>query len=409
MISYEEALAAILDQCTRLPAEEVPLEMAQGRFLAEPLFASADLPRFDCSSVDGFGLRLSDAQGASPKNPVTLKIAGVAHAGATVEGDLQPRTCIKLMTGTAVSSGVEAVIMREDVEESDDFVVLRNPARPGENIRLKGGDCRKGEMIAEAGSKLDPPLIALHAAQGLAHAVATCVPRVSLLATGDEVVLPGAPIAAGQIYDSNLAALEAAVQLLGLKLEHAFHCKDDLSEIVEKINGFTDTSQIILSAGGVSAGDRDFVREACMRLGMRIVFHGVAIKPGKPTLFATYRCSDGNTGLFFGLPGNPVAALLSFVKLVCPAIERLTGAIPKSHRRGFARLTGGIARQAQRLEFVRGIAGYSENGIEVRPMAGRDSHLLRGLFQANCLIAFPRERDILQEGEVVEIEWLPWN
>jgi molybdopterin molybdotransferase len=408
VLSYEEALAAVLAHCSPLPSERLPLTQASGCFLAEPLIAAADLPRFNCSAVDGYGLRVADITDATADCPVQLPVSQVLHAGESYDVELQPGEAVKLMTGAMVPPGVETVVMREETVEQAGAVLIKRAVPSGANIRLSGGDCRAGDVLAAASACLTPPLMALHAAQGLADAAVHGLPSIALLTTGDELVAPGSALSAGQIYDSNSAALTAAVQQLGLQLAQATCCGDELCRISEALASHTRWAHVVLSAGGVSVGDKDLIRDACAALGMQIVFHGVAVKPGKPVLFARFRRGDGSRGLFFGLPGNPVGALLSFDRLVRPAILRLMGAAQATQTSFTAKLSTDLFKRKGRLEFVRGQAVQGATGIEVTPIAARDSHMLVGLVDANCLILFPQESDKLAAGASVAIEWLYW-
>lgn len=408
MIPFSEALGEVLAQVSALESEDVALGSALGRFLARDVTALSAMPRFDNSSVDGFGVRVSDLEGASSEHPVRLPVAGTVPAGGLWNGSLPQRTALKLMTGAPVPSEVEAVVMREDVDEMSAAAAFHGPAGHGQNIRRRGGEYGVGALLLREGTKLTPPAVAVLASQGLVRVSVHGRPRVRLVVTGSELALRGGGPAAGQIYDSNGWGLEAAVRCLGIGDVRVATCLDDPGEIRSALAAAIEEGDVVITSGGVSVGDFDFVPSAFESLGGRRRFWRVAIKPGKPNYFGEWEGASGRRTFLFGLPGNPVGALLSFERLVRPALLKLMGARELRPAALQARLTQAIHKAEGRLEFVRGILANTAEGAEVEPIAARESHMLVGLASANCLIAFPRDATRLEAGSLVDVELLAW-
>ena len=407
MIPFSEALGEVLARVAALEREDVALGSALGRFLACDVKALSAMPRFDNSSVDGFGVRVSDLERASSEHPVRLPVAGTVPAGRLWSGSLPQRTALKLMTGAPVPPEVEAVVMREDVDEASGAAAFRGPVEHGQNIRRRGGEYGAGALLLREGTRLTPPAVAVLASQGMARVSVHGRPRVRLVVTGSELALQGG-LAAAQIYDSNGWGLEAAVRCLGIEDVRVATCRDDPGEVRSALAAAIEEGDVVITSGGVSVGDFDFVPSAFESLGGRRRFWRVAIKPGKPNYFGEWEGASGRRTFLFGLPGNPVGALLSFERLVRPALLKLMGARELRPAALQARLTQAIHKAEGRLEFVRGILANTAEGAEVEPVAARESHMLVGLASANCLIAFPRDATRLEAGSLVDVELLVW-
>jgi len=412
LIPFTEALRILLEEVAPLGPERVLLDAALGRFLSEDLVADADMPRFNNSSVDGYGVAVAEVASASAGNPVCLQVAGVVAAGTPWPGTLPAGASLRIMTGAPVPTGVEAVVMREYALEDhgDQGVVhLTRGAKPGENIRPRGGEVLAGTRLLSKGTCVTPPVAALLAGAGRTHAQVHALPRVRILITGNELAPPGEPLAPGQIYDSNGVGLKAAVKALGISDVATAYCEDDASATRAALESALRGADVVVSSGGVSVGDFDFVPGAFESLGGVRSFWKVAMKPGKPNYFGCWDRPGGGRALFFGLPGNPVGALLSFERLVRPALLGLMGCRHAPPRAFRARLKAGLEKPAGRLEWVRGILGVRDGSPEVTPIDKRESHMLSGLAQADCLIAFPAEAERLEAGTAVEIHLLDWR
>lgn len=412
MLSYSEALTAILDNTRSLPMETLPLDRLLGRYLAKPLAAKFDLPMFDNSAVDGYGVRLEDVKGASKENPVKLKLTGTISAGERGERLLLAGTALKIMTGAIVPGSAEAVIMREFCDEQNGIVTVAGTVKAGENIRRKGEELIEGTKVLDVGTFVTPPVLGLIATLGYPQTAVHQKPKVSIVATGDELVQPGKPLLPGQIYDSNSYAMAAAVHALGLETCGPFHARDDIEATRKNLSGALDAADVVVSAGGVSVGDFDYVKDIFEQLGVTTVFWRIAVKPGKPVYFGVMDTDDGRQKLVFGLPGNPVSALVTFHQLVRPALLKMLGATHSSAlsaQSGLkATLSKPLKKKPGRLDFVRGVLNASGARLTTTPTTGQESHMLSGLSKANCLIHFAADDAEKEEGDVLPVDWLSW-
>ncbi|MBX9691111.1 MAG: molybdopterin molybdotransferase MoeA [Cyanobacteria bacterium] len=411
LLSYDEALSKILDETWVLPTEDAPIHNLLHRYLAEPIVARFDLPRFDNSAVDGFGVLLADVNNASGDNPVELKLVSVVAAGASADAVLSTGSTIKILTGAPVHPSVEAVVMKEFCHEDSDRVRVEAACERGENIRRRGEELSTGAHVMAAGVPVTPPIVALLASFGHAKFAVHERPRVTVVSTGDELVKPGAvleTLAPGEIFESNTYGLEAALRGLGIEAIEHKHVRDDLKDTEKALADALESSDVIISAGGVSVGDRDYVTTALENLGVRKVFWRVAVKPGKPVYFG-FLDKDGRRKLFFALPGNPVSSLVTFQLFVKPALMKMQGCSAPQPCVLTARLSNDLKKTRGRLDFVRGILGCCDDGaLNVLPSRGQGSHMLSGLAGADCLIHFPADEDRLSSGETVSIQRLEW-
>jgi molybdopterin molybdotransferase len=368
------------------------------------------MPGFDNSAVDGFGIRLADVERASEDSPARLELSGTIQAGDRGAVSLAPGSALKILTGAVVPPEVEAVVMREFCEEQDGLVLVKRPSKPGENIRRRGEEFKAGEQILAPGTPVTPPVIGLLASTGHASFTTYKKPSVTIISTGDELVDPGQPLAPGQIYDSNSFALEAAVTAMAIDRCTRFHTRDNRDSTRDVLSTALDSADVVISAGGVSVGDFDFVKDVSEQLGIETIFWRIALKPGKPVYFGRKSGTAGGTAkLVFGLPGNPVSALVTFHQLVKPALLKILGRSDVQPLELRATLTRNIRKKAGRMEFVRGIAGLSDGTLYVEPTPGQESHMMGGLAPANCLIVFPLEEENLPEGQQVRIDLLDWS
>jgi molybdopterin molybdotransferase len=410
VISFEAARSLVIEHAHPLPIATVALAAAAGRFLAEEIKAPFDMPRFDNSAVDGFCVRLADVEKASNETPVALRLAGTIRAGEIAGCTPGAGEAVKIMTGASVPQGTEAVVMREFCEEASGTVTVHRSAQAGENIRRAGGEYRQGQTVLSAGTRCSPPVLGQLVSLGMARVAVHARPRVAIISTGDELVEPGGELGEAGVYDGNSVALAAACYALGVRECRLSHASDQLDDVIRTLRQAVSEADVVITVGGVSVGDYDFVRDALAAAGARTHFTRVAMKPGKPNVFATAPAQDasGKTRLFFGLPGNPVSALVSFHHFVRPALLLVMGAREVSPLLVSARMGTPLRKRAGRLEFVRATLAYEENGVIAYPTGGQDSHMLGGLCAAHCLIHFPAESVKLDEGETVTVELLSW-
>lgn len=404
MIPFEEARRIILENANPLGVARRSLRNLRGFVLAETVHAAFDLPRFNNSAVDGFGVKVADLQDVSPKTPVTLELVDTIQAGASGKVSICAGETVKILTGAPVPTSVEAVVMQEFTEQrADGGVRFLRATQPGEHIRRKGEEFKKGQSIIPAGTVITPPVIGLLANLGQSVAKVYRKPKVGLISTGNELVQPGKPLAGGQIYDSNTYAVSAALQAIGLDAVRMYSARDERQATLRAFQKALKENDVVISLGGISVGEFDFVKDVTEQLGIETLFWRIAIKPGKPVYF-------GKTGkkLVFGLPGNPVSALVTYHQLVQPAFLKMLGYSRTGPARMRASLTRDLRKRAGRQEFVR--AYLTMNGVDftVTPSVGQDSHMLGGLAAANCLIDFPVDAEHLKAGQRVDIDLLDW-
>lgn len=384
MLELEEAQRRILAAVRPLPAESVALNAAAGRILAEDVVAPIDLPAFDNSAMDGYAVQAADVSSASADSPSVLKIIGRVPAGQVFPASVQPGTCIRIFTGSPLPAGADAVVMQEDSRldpSKEGEVQILDRIGPWENIRFRGEDVKQGTTLVSAGERLTPAQIGLLAAVGLTEVQAGRQPTVGLLATGTELTEPGRPLDPGKIYESNRLALFPLLTKSGARAQILPLVSDTLADTTSALASGLAECDAIVTTGGVSVGDLDFVRPAFEDLGGKLEFWKVALKPGKPFVF-------GNMGskYFFGLPGNPVSALVTFLLLVRPALLRWQRAnqVTPSSTPGI--LKEPLSNDADRRHFMRVFAdgqGY------VRSSGSQASHLLGSLAMANGLVDVP--------------------
>lgn len=404
MILYEEARESVVDHATKLGTETLRLNRLLGRYLAEPIIAQTDIPLFDNSAVDGFGVRLQDVANASENNPAKLSFAGTISAGDPGDISFSQGETIKILTGATVPHDVEAVVMREFCEEQNGHVLVKQPAQASENIRRRGDEFAHGQTVLHPGTRITPAVLGLIATLGYERATVFRKPRVAVMVTGNELLSPGMELTPGKIYDSNSYALRAALVSHGVEKVSVLHTSDELESTKATIQQALAKSDIVITTGGVSVGDFDFVKDACEQLGFQTIFWKIALKPGKPVYFGKL----GNK-LIFGLPGNPVSVLVTFHQLVKPALLKMMGAESTNTKLIPARLAKPLKKKAGRMEFVRGVVKTEDNQLVVHPTIGQDSHMLGGLAQANCLIYFAKDSETLQAGDQVQVELLEWS
>ena len=339
LLSVDEALALVLERARPLEAERVPVAAAAGRVLAQQVRAAVDLPPFRSSAMDGYAVRSADAPGR-------LRVVDRAAAGRPAQHALGPGEAIGIATGGVVPDGADAVVPIERVVESDNSIEIGAVAS-GDHIRPVGGDVRRGDVMLDAGAVLGPGQLGAIAAAGVAEPSCARRPRAVVLSTGTELRRPGEPLGPGEIYESNAPMLAAALATAGAEVELLTPVADDADahrEALERGLG----ADVFVSSGGVSVGPHDLVRATAAGLGVEEVFWRVAMKPGKPVAFGV----RGPT-LVFGLPGNPVSALVGFELFVRPAVRALQGAVDPGPVYRSGRLGTALRRNEHRDELVR--------------------------------------------------------
>ena len=397
MLTYEQALAQILNNSHPLTPVETALPNALGQVLAEDIVSPIALPPFANSAMDGYAVRASDVAGATPEQPTALPVAGEIAAGATAWPALTPGTALRIMTGAPLPPGADAVVPVEDAEAQGDRVRITLAAAPGRFVRDAGEDVQAGETVIEADTLLRPAHLGLAAAVGRTSLRTYPRPRVAIISTGDELIEPGQTLGPGQIYNSNACALAAQVAEAGGAVAAQIHAGDSPDALRRALDSCRGTADVILSSGGVSVGAYDFVKDVLGERG-RVDFWRVAIRPGKPLVFG--ECQGA---LFFGLPGNPVSSLVTFELFVRPALRRMRGLSDPLRPTVQARLTDDAAHEPGRRSFQRAFLTQDRDARFVHAVGGQGSHQMRSLVLANALLILPEHVSELRVGDFATV------
>ncbi len=392
MLTESEALTRLLSHIQPGPATSLPLLQALGRQAAMDLAATLPLPRFDNSMMDGYALRAADSTDASRLLPVI----GHQPAGADLHLNCPAGAAIRIFTGAPMPAGADAVIMQEDVAREGDAIRCLEPVTVGEQVRRAGADLCPGQIMLRRGTAITPGTVGLLASQGLREVSVIRPPRVAVLSTGDELVPPGQPLKDGQIYNSNGPMLQALLAKLGLPDSTPRHCLDAVETTVQALSELRDCHDIILISGGVSVGDHDPIKPALAQLGIIPELWRVKVKPGKPFLFAqTQRPADGQPVSFFGLPGNPVSAYVTYHLFVRPALLRWMGASDLSLPSRLARPVTTLTHDGDRPHYLR---GSLREGVFF-PAALQQSHALYALSQSHALLKLEPGQQLTPEQQ----------
>jgi molybdopterin molybdotransferase len=395
MISVQDGQNLILARiASPTPPEIIPVTRARGRVLAADLRAPFDVPPADNSAVDGYAVASADipAGGIRP-----LEVIADLPAGAVFAGALEPGHAVRIMTGAPLPGGADTVYPQEDVERAGDRVHV-GPIAKGANVRLRGEDIEAGSIVVEAGTVLRPQELGLLTSLGHCQVLVRRPPRVALLSTGDEVVDPGAPRSAGQIYDANRFTLRASIEQCGGEVVDLGIVPDVKADLRDRLGEAARVGDLILTSGGVSVGVYDFVKEVLDEIGA-IEFWQVRMQPGRPLAFGRI-----GEAMFFGLPGNPVASMLAFMLFVRPVLFKLGG-----RRRLFpptwtARATERMRKKTGRAEYKRGVAQFRDGSWDVRTTGPQGSGILSSMVAGNCLIVLEEDRGDVSSGEIVTVE-----
>jgi molybdopterin molybdotransferase len=357
------------------------------------------VPGFDNSAMDGFAVRAEDTRGASPGEPVSLTVVGESRAGLPAPVALGAGEAIGISTGAVLPAGADAVVRVEETQVEGSQVQVGIEVEAGCDIRRAGEDIDPGDTVLGAGAGIGPAELGVLASIGVAEVACRRRPRVAVLTSGDELLEPGERMRPGGVRNSNSFSIPALAEAAGADASLAGSAPDELEATRAAIAPVLDSDVVVL-CGGVSVGRHDHVRRALADLGVEERFWGVALKPGKPTWFGT----RGDT-LVFGLPGNPVSAMVVFVLLVRPALVAMAGGRPERHRT-VARLTGDYEKQPGRTHAVRCRLELCEDGWRAHPFGRQGSHVLTSMLGADCLAVVPTASGSLRSGEDVEVELL---
>lgn len=393
LLPVADALARILDGVKPLGSEAIALERAADRVLAEAVVAKRDQPPFPASAMDGYAVRHADVEAL----PATLRVAGMSAAGHGYRKMVEPGAAIRILTGAPVPAGADTVVIQENTTREGDTLTAVNPTVKGRNIRRAGLDFAKGDTVLEAGARLRPRDIGLAAAANAAKLRVRMKPRVILFTTGDELVLPGGRARPDQIYSSNSHALAAMVEALGASVTNLGIVRDTLAATKAAVRKGMK-GDILLTTGGASVGDHDYVQEAFKACGIAIDFWKIAMRPGKPFMY-------GRKGKLhvMGLPGNPVSALVTARLFLKPLIDTMLG-LPSETVPPHGILTAPLAANDDRQDYIRATLAIDSHGRRsVSPFPVQDSSMQRTMQQAQCLIIRPPLAPAAQPGQSVPI------
>ena len=392
MITVEEALQRCFALVTPLPSEPVPLRQAAGRVLATPASARLTQPPFDASAMDGYALGRSSDAGAA------FTVIGEAGAGHGFAGTLAPDQAVRIFTGAPLPKGAETIAIQEDVSVSSTCITLTAPARPGANIRKRGQDFAQGDTLS-APRRLTSEDLALLAAMNIPEVTASRRPILALIATGDELVMPGDHPGPDQIVASNLFALEAMARAEGAEvrmLPIARDTEDDLRQVFQLAEG----ADLIVTIGGASVGDHDLVGKVAADLGLERAFWKIAMRPGKPLMAGRLGAS-----LMLGLPGNPVSAIVCGHLFLLPMLRAMQGLPATPAPTSQAILAEDVGPAGPRVHYMRARRSPGDGLPCITPFASQDSALLRILTEADALLIRPQDDGPRRAGE--RVEYLP--
>jgi len=394
MISVEEALARLVAPLVPVPPEQVSVADAVGRVLAEDVAARRTQPPFAVSAMDGYAVRADDVANV----PVTLRIIAEIPAGAGFGGRLGTGEAARIFTGAPLPDGADAIVIQEDTERSGDRVEIREGAPRGRYVRPAGLDFAKGDVLLKAPRRLTPRDIGLAAAMNRPWLFVHRRPRVAILSTGDEIVMPGDPIGPHQIVSSNALALSAFVTVSGgvpVLVGNAPDDPDALRHIAAAASGV----DLFVTTGGVSVGEHDLVRDVLSEDGLAIDFWEIAMRPGKPLMFGHYRSVP-----MIGLPGNPVSTLVCSLLFLKPAIDKLSGLPEGTDGPLTARLGAAVRQNDRRQDYLRARLVRAADGVlEAVPFEVQDSSMMRPLASSDCLVVRPPHAPALPAGSEVQI------
>ncbi|MBI4330382.1 MAG: molybdopterin molybdotransferase MoeA [Chloroflexi bacterium] len=417
MISVEEALGKILSFVSVLPAEEKPILECLDQVIDEDVYSPYDAPPLDNSAMDGYAVRSTDTRGAGPSSPKMLKVIEEVPAGSMPTRKVTPGTAVRIMTGGPIPEGSDAVVQFEDTDEIErtrggghpQAIGILKEARPGLNIRSAGEDIKKGALVIKKGAVLRPAEIGVLATVGRAAARVIRRPVVAVLATGDELVDVGQPLPPGKIHNSNTYSVAAQVKRYGGIPRVLGIARDNVEHLIASIRSGLDTD-MVLTSGGVSAGDYDMVKNVLAREG-EISFWTVRMKPGKPIAFGVFRVNGKKERIIphLGFPGNPVSTMVSFELFARTAILKMMGKTTLEKPWVMARMADRVMNRDGRRVYARVIVSRTNGGYLARLTGEQGSAILTSMALADGLAVIPEDVTEVKEGDTVKVLMLDWN
>ena len=401
-LPVERARCIVLDMLAPVRGHErVFVRQALGRVLAEDVISLVDVPAHDNSAMDGWAVRHADL---ASEGETRLKNIGTAFAGRAFDGKVSRGEAVRIMTGAVLPAGADCVVIQEVARVEDGAVVVPPGQRAGQNLRRAGEDLKAGEAAIHAGTLLRPAEIGIVASLGVAEVSVRRRVRVALFSTGDELCSIGTPLFPGAVYDSNRYTLWGMLTRLGCEVIDMGVVRDQPDALENAFKEASACADAVVTSGGVSVGEADFIRQMMAKLG-EVAFWKIAMKPGRPMAFGRMDADRSDGAWLFGLPGNPVAVMVTFYQFVRPALLKLMGIDPVPEFPAFpARCVEAMKKGRGRTEFQRGIL-FQENGEWcVRPTGAQGSGVLSSMARADCLIVLEPERDKVSSGDTVMVQ-----
>ena len=396
-ISLEQALNILMDHVTHGKTERKTLEDCLGLVLSEDVYALLDMPPFSRSAQDGYALCSKDSIGATGENPVKLKVTGKIYAGDHLDVQVRPGEAVRIMTGAMVPAGADCVLRQEDTDEGEDVVQIYKEVEPGCSICFKGEEYKKGHTLLHEGTKIDAAALAVASGNGIMELPVYRRVKAAVVSSGSEVVEPGTPLTPGKIYNTNTVYMKARLHQLGAQVMMSRTVGDELEIMEDALKEAANQAELVITTGGVSVGQKDLTEEALLSIGAEILFHGIAIKPGMPTLAAE---KDGV--LFIGLSGNPFSAAIPFEMFVREILSLKMGDPDLKLRRETLTAVTGFSKNSRRRRFLRGKAEGKEVWLPDQQANGQ----MRSMVGCNCLIEILAGSGPVKAGDKVEVLWL---
>jgi len=390
MINVDEALNRILQTVSPLSKQSVSLENALGFTLAEDIFSPIEMPPFDNSAMDGYAVADEDT--------ATYTVIGEIKAGDNASNIfLNPGEAIRIFTGAMVPKSATTVVKQEITSRQDNTLTILESYPQGANIRKRGEQIQQGALALESGTTLNAASIGFLGMLGISEVKVYRKPKIKILITGNELIAPGKPLEPGQIYESNAVTITSALRELGCDA-NVVHIKDNYEKTASTVNAMLDDCDLIISSGGISVGDYDFVGKAMVENGVNSEFYKVKQKPGKPLFYGL-----NTTCKVFALPGNPASALTCLYLYVLPAIRKMTGAAELNLEKREVTLRDDYSKRAGLTHFLKGFV----SGNEVQLLNSQSSSMLNSFATANCLIRIDEEQSEVPAGTTVSVYMLP--